>query len=311
MRRSLAFIAFALLVVGVFSVLGLWWALGPGAPKEISSAALPPLPTAPSSPAMPANPENAASPAPSESPPSEISESAPHPKVGLLDQGTLFVEARGQRFATENYALERLPSGEIVLQSQGTLTFKIAFINTQATFAQAMRFDAEKRPLSYQLAINGPIGIGNRKVSSSFSATQGLLNDGEKESTIDLPEEPFLLLGMFSSYTILTLWADEPQSLKVISLRGERRAGSPEGPPAAPTVTLERLGAVSLKASDGSIVGAEEYLLRSERFALKFYRDGARFLGMRSVATEKEPEGSFSIYRSDLFPKGFDVLSSR
>lgn len=299
MRRSLAFIAFALLVVGVFSVMGLWWALGPGAPKEISSAALPPLPTAPAS---PASPENTSPPAISENP------EPPTRKVGLLDQGILSVEARGRRFATEDYALERLPSGEIVLQSQGTLTFKIAFINTQATFAQAMRFDAEKRPLSYQLAINGPIGIGNRKVSASFSTTQGRLSDGEQENTMELPEAPFLLLGMFSSYTILTLWADEPQSLKVISLRGERRAGSPAGSPAAPTVTLERLGTVSLKAPDGSIVGAEEYLLRSERFALKFYRDGARFLGMRSVATEKEPEGSFSIYRSDLFPKGFAIL---
>ncbi len=298
MRRGLALIALAILVVGVLGLLGLWWALGPGAPQENSHVALPPLPTAPSPPTPPES-------TPAESPPAENSESAPHAKVGLLDQGTLFVEARGQRFATENYALERLPSGEIVLQSQGTLNFKIAFINTQATFAQAMRFDVERRPLSYQLAINGPVGIGNRKVSASFSASQGRLSDGEKEREIALPEEPFLLLGMFSSYTILTLWAEEQQSLKVISLRGERREESS----ASTTVTLERLGAVRLKAPDG-LVAAEEYLLRSERFALKFYRDGARFLGMRSVATEKEPEGSFSIYRSDLFPKGFDVLSS-
>lgn len=298
MRRSLAVLAIVLLFLGIFSVMGLWWALGPGAPKEISSTALPPLPSSPPSPpTSPPTPE-ATIPMPPE---------PPSPKVGLLDQGRLTIEGRGRQFATEEYSLKRLPTGELVLESQGRLTFKIAFINTQATFLQVMRFDAERRPLSYQLAINGPVGIGNRKVSALFHATEGLLSDGESESAVSLPQEPFLLLGMFSSYTVLALWADapEPLSLKIISLRGERRAGEP-APPTL-TVTLERLGAVSLQAPDGMHIAAEEYLLKSERFSLTFYRDGERFLGMRSVATEKEPEGSFFIYRSDLFPEGFTV----
>ncbi|MCS6902808.1 MAG: hypothetical protein NZO41_00790 [Candidatus Bipolaricaulota bacterium] len=301
MRRRLVILAIVLLFLGGVSAIGLWWMLGPGAPQEISTTALPPLPELPAPPPAP----------PSDSPtPEPVSQEEPSAtlKVGVLDQGKLTIEGRGQPFATEEYSLKRLESGEIVLESKGTLMFKIAFINTQATFVQVMRFDSERRPLSYQLALHGPVGIGNRKVSALFNETEGVLSDGEKESTIQLPEEPFLLLGMFSSYALLTLWAEpaEPLTLKVITLRGERGAGAPP----TPEVTLERLGTVRLQGGESTSTAAEEYLLQSERFSLKFYRDGERFLGMRSVATEKEPEGVFFIYRSDLFPKGFTVLQT-
>lgn len=302
MRRRLAILAIVLLCVGIFSGIGLWWALGPGASREISSTVLPPLPELPSPP--PAPPSSAPEPASQEDGPSPLPESVVL-KVGLLDQGKLTVEGRGQPFATEEYSLKRLDSGEILLESHGTLTFKIAFINAQATFLQVMRFDAQRRPLSYQVAINGPVGIGNRRVSALFHATEGVLSDGEKQTAIALPQEPFLLLGMFSSYTVLTLWAEvsEELTLKVITLRGERGAGAPP----TPEVTLERLGTVSLNGPEGVSLTAQEYLLKSERFSLKFYRDGERFLGVRSVATDKDPEGIFFIYRSDLFPKGFTV----
>ncbi|MCS6937516.1 MAG: hypothetical protein NZ610_07500 [Candidatus Bipolaricaulota bacterium] len=303
MRRRLAILGIVLLGIGGVSAIGLWWALGPGASQQISTTDLPSLPELPAPPSPPA-PEPA-SPDPEDSRPAESSAAL---KVGVLDQGKLTVEGRGQPFATEEYSLKRLESGEIVLESRGTLTFKIAFINAQATFMQVMRFNSEKRPLSYQLALHGPVGIGNRKVSALFRATEGVLHDGEKESTIQLPKEPFLLLGMFSSYTLLTLWAEpaEPLTLKVITLRGERGAGAPP----TPEVTLERLGIVRLQGPESTSTEAEEYLLQSERFSLKFYRDGERFLGMRSVATEKDPEGIFFIYRSDLFPKGFTVLQA-
>jgi len=205
------------------------------------------------------------------------------------------VEARGQRISTEEYTLERRDSGELALESHGTLAFKIALFTVQATFAQAITFTAQKRPLSYQVAINGPAGIGNRAVSARFGATTATVDDGQKKTEIVLPEEPFLLLGMFSSYAILPLWAkrDTAQKLRVISLRGDRRDREI-------WVLLEYVHSIQLR--DGSsTLDADEYLLTGEGLTLKLYLSGDRLLAVYNSTTERDQ--SFRIYRSDLFPR--------
>jgi hypothetical protein len=262
----------------------LWWALGPGAPS--STTALPPVPPLPEPPPA----------APPSEPPSEVSDELPKFLSGIIDSGTLVIEARGQRLGTEEYTLERREDGTLSLRSQGTLNFKIAFFSAQATFVQAIEFTAQRRPISYQLALDGPIGIGNRHVSASFGATIAIIDDGQKKTEIALPEEPFLLLGMFSSYAILPLWAtrEAAQKLKVISLRGDRRDREI-------WVLLEYLRPVQL--SDGSsTLEADEYLLKDEQFTLKLYLSGDRLVALKNDTTERDR--SFRIYRSDLFPQG-------
>ncbi|GBC76024.1 hypothetical protein HRbin07_00217 [bacterium HR07] len=290
------------LVIGVIlsAIVGgamgwLWWALGPGASSSTTALLpVPPLPAAPSS-----------APAPEPSAPSASPDVTVPVGAGVIDAGTLTVEARGQRLGTEEYTLERRENGELVLRSQGTLAFKIAFFNVQATFVQVMTFTAQRRPISYQLALHGPIGIGNRRVSASFGATAGTVNDGERQTEIALPEEPFLLLGMFSSYAILPLWAkpDAPQKLKVISLRGDRRDQGELW------VLVEHVGPVQMRGAQGALVQAEEYLLRGERLTLTLYLSGERFLALQND-THKRDE-SFRLYRSDLFPHGLDLISSQ
>jgi hypothetical protein len=216
--------------------------------------------------------------------------------VGILDRGTLVVEARGQRISTEEYTLERRDSGELVLHSQGTLSFKIALFTVQATFAQVITFSTQRRPLSYQFALQGPAGIGNRAVSARFGPTIAIVDDGHKKAEIALPQESFLLLGMFSSYAILPLWAtrEAAQKLNVISLRGDRRDREI-------SVLFEYMGPAQL--SDGSsTLEADEYLLKDEQFTLKLYLSEDRFLALKNDTTERER--SFRIYRSDLFPQG-------
>ncbi len=246
-------------------------------------------------PPVPPLPDTAPPPgAPPSEPPSEVSDEKF--LSGIIDSGTLVIEARGQRLGTEEYTLERREDGTLSLRSQGTLNFKIAILSVQATFVQAIEFTAQRRPLSYQFALQGPAGIGNRTVSASFGTTTGLVNDGERQTEIVLPEEPFLLLGMFSSYAILPLWAtrDAAQKLNVISLRGDRRDREI-------WVLLEYTGPVQL--SDGtSTLEADEYLLKDEQFTLQLYLSGDRLVALKNETTERDR--SFRLYRSDLFPQG-------
>lgn len=278
MRKRLALVGLVFLVIALGFGSWLWWSLGPGAPPA-------PLPSA-----LPTNATDTA--APLSAPPPEItpqSEAQDVPQaiaVGPVDHGALVIEARGQRLGTESYTLERQENGALHLQSQGTLNFKLAFLSVQATFVQVMTFNARRRPLSYQLALSGPIGVGNRNISASFGASEGIVDDGQHQMKITLPQEPFLLLGMFSSYTILPFWArpDAPQRLKVISLRGDRRDGGAEV-----WVVLEYKGKAQLRALHASAgaraVDAEEYLLKSERFTMQLYLSGERLLGLQSDET--------------------------
>ncbi len=281
----------------IFSVIAgglvgwLWWALGPGAPSSTvpsSTTVLPPVPPLPDTVTSPLA-------SPSE-PPSEASDELPKFLSGIIDSGTLVIEARGQRLGTEEYTLERREDGALWLRSQGTLNFKIAFFSAQATFVQAIEFTAQRRPISYQLALDGPMGIANRRVSARFGATAAIIDDGQKKTEITLPDESFLLLGMFSSYAILPLWAkrDAAQKLKVISLRGDRRDREI-------WVLLEYTGPVQL--SDGSsTLEADEYLLKDEQFTLKLYLAGDRLVALKNDTTERDR--SFRLYRGDLFPQG-------
>ncbi|MCX8103916.1 MAG: hypothetical protein N3E42_05745 [Candidatus Bipolaricaulota bacterium] len=295
MRKRFFVVGFIVSVL-VGGVLGwLWWALGPGSPS--STAELSPVPSLPP---LPETEMAAPPPEPSDS--SEPSEVSPTVAQGVIDRGRLAVEIRGRHIGTEDYTLERRENGELVLHSQGTLKFKIAFFDVEATFEQLMTFTAQRRPVSYQLALNGPVGIGNRRVSARFGAATGIVNDGERQSEIALPEEPFLLLGMFSSYAVVPLWAqsDGPQKLKVISLRGDRRNQGDIW------VVLARVGPVRLRGAQGDALEAEEYLLQSERLTLRVYLSGERLLALHNDTTKSDER--FRLYRSDLFADNFKTL---
>ncbi len=295
MRKRLALVGLVFLVIALGSGGWLWWSLGPGAPPQPSLSTLPPVPPLPTS--------TTDAPAPQ----SETRDVPQTIAVGPVDHGTLVIEARGRRLGTESYTLERQENGDLYLRSNGMLHFKIAFFNVQASFVQVMTFTAQRRPLSYQLALSGPMGVGNRKISAGFGASsEGIVDDGQHQTKITLPEEPFLLLGMFSSYAILPFWArpDAPQRLKVISLRGDRRDGGAE-------IWVVYKGKARLRAlhagAEAHAVDAEEYLLTSERFTMQLYLSGERLLGLQGAETERAE--SFRLYRSDLFPEGFEVLS--
>ena len=275
------------------SALGLlWWVSQSGA--RLAPTALPPVPSPPSTVTLPS------APAPELPVPSEPSDVSLSP--GGIDSGTLVIEIRSRRIGTEDYTLERRETGELVLHSQGTLKFKIAFFDVEATFEQVIAFSAQRRPTSYQLALHGPVGIGNRRVSAHFGASTGIVDNGERRSEIALPEEPFLLLGMFSSYAVVPLWAQPtaPQKLKVISLRGDRREQGDTW------VLLQYVGPVTLRNAQGDLLKAQEYLLTSERLTLKLYLSGERLLALQND-TDKSDE-SFRLYRYDLFPRDFEVL---
>lgn len=308
MRKRLALVGLVFLVIALGSGGWLWWSLGPGAPLAPLPSALPPVPPLPTSTTDTSVPLSA--PPPETTPQSETQDVPQTIAVGPVDHGALVIEARGQRLGTESYTLEHQENGALHLQSQGTLNFKLVFLSVQATFVQVMTFNAQRRPLSYQLALSGPIGVGNRKISASFGASEGIVDDGQHQMKISLPEEPFLLLGMFSSYTILPFWArpEAPQRLKVISLRGDRRDGGAEV-----WVVLEYKEKVRLRAlhasAEARAVDAEEYLLKSERFTMQLYLSDKRLLGLQG--DEAERDESFRLYRSDLFPQGFEVLSEQ
>lgn len=278
----------------VFAAIGgalgwLWWA---SQPAMRAPATLPPVPPLSETAALPSEPAA----------PSELPDASLIFTPGIIDSGKLAIEIRGRHIGTEDYTLERRENGELVLHSQGTLKFKIAFFDVEAAFEQVIAFAAQRRPVSYQLALNGPVGIGNRRVSVRFGAATGIVDNGERRSEIALPEEPFLLLGMFSSYAVVPLWAqpDASQKLNVISLRGDRRDQGDIW------VLLEYVRPVTLRNAQGDLLEAEEYLLKNERLTLKLYLSGERLLALQND-TNKSDE-SFRLYRHDLFPRDFEVL---
>lgn len=275
------------LVVGGGALGWLWWTTQ--SRPSISTTELPPAP--PLS-------EPAPIPRSASESPTQVEKVPLIVTPGVIDSGTLAIDIRGQRIGTEDYTLERRENGELVLRSQGELRFKIAWFDVKATFEQVITFTAQRRPMSYQVALDGPIGIGRRRINASFGTTTGTVMDGERRSELALAEEPFLVLGMFSSYAILPLWAtpEAPQKLKVVTLRGDRRDV---------WVVLEYVGPVTLYDAQGNSFAAEEYLLKGERLTLKFYLSGERLLALHND-TRKDNE-RFLLYRHDIFADTFAV----
>lgn len=264
----------------------LWWTSQPAMRAPVTLSPVPDFSPPPSELAMPSEP-------------SDASLTVTH---GIIDSGKLAIEIRGRNIGTEDYTLERRENGELTLHSRGALTFKIALFDVEATFEQVITLTAQRRPVSYQLALSGPAGIGNRRVSARFEVATGIIDNGKHRLEIVLPEEPFLLLGMFSSYAVVPLWAQPhtPQKLHVISMRGDRRDQSPSW------VLLEYVRPVTLRNAQGDLLEAEEYLLTNERLTLKLYLSGERLLALQNESTKSEE--TFRLYRHDLFLRDFEVL---
>ncbi len=240
----------------------------------------------------------------------------------VVDQGTLTIEARNQRFAEEAYILKVLADGTFQLVSQGKIKFKIVLIDAEIRYSQAVQWGSDLRPSSFAVESKGPAGFGNRKIQALVKeATAQITSDG-KPSERPVPSQPFFLLSMFSAYAILPQWlakaARENFDIPVltINLRGSEQESSNtqnrQGPPPTTQLTLKKLGPLEIqdKKDSAKTLLVEQYQAISNNLSSIVFVSKNQFIGLLSEPADKSSDRRFFIYRSDLFPNGFSVKKS-
>jgi hypothetical protein len=237
----------------------------------------------------------------------------------ILDQGTLAIEARNQRFAEEAYILKELADGTFQLVSQGKIKFKIVLIDAEIRYSQAVQWNSDLRPNSFAVESKGPAGFGNRKIQALVKEKIAQITSDGQPSERAVPNEPFFLLSMFSAYAILPQWlAKMPgENLDIpvltISLRGSESESNKnqnrEGPPPATQITIKKLDSAEIqdRKDSSKILSVERYMAISNNISSIVFVAKNQFVGLLSEPAEKSSDRRFFIYRSDLFPNGFSV----
>ena len=198
---------------------------------------------------------------------------APGPKTFTLSQpesGRLAFEAQGKKLGEEAYKLERLPTGEYKLSSQGFFSFNVLASDVKFEYTQETRLNADLRPLSFALDFHGPLGLGNRSTKVQIEGEQALISSGsDKPREIQVPKERFLLLGMFSSYVLATkmVTGSDPMRLTAFIAAGFEgpQDQAQEDNTSALTVPLEFVKLAPVRIRDkatGKEREVEQYLLR-------------------------------------------------
>jgi len=260
----------------------------------------------------------------SKAPPIEtpVHESAP-PVVLKEEAGRLVFEARGQKLGEESYQLKRLPSGEYQLSSTGYFSFKVLFVPTKFEYTQEILLSADLKPLSFSLEMKGPLGFGSQSVMMKIAGQKAFVTSGQQQSEIEIPTGRFVLLGMFSSYTLMPkLMTGQTQDhFTVLIIRG---FGGPRGQsrdsdraPAPPfSIEIVKLESVKVRAG-GSEQEVEQYVLRmgnpsdssKPSRGLRLLVADGELIGLIGPPREAS-RGPFKVYRADLFPNGFEVVQT-
>ncbi len=248
------------------------------------------------------------------------------PVILQPESGRLAFEAEGKKLGEETYQLERLPTGEYQLRSQGFFSFDVLASKVKFEYTQDIRVDPNLRPLGYSLDFQGPLGLGNRSTTVQIQAEKALISSGEKQREITVPQGRFVLLGMFSSYALATKLVTSGDRVRLAAFI----AAGFDGPESQPQeiqpllFPLEVVRVPLLRLKDratGNEVEVEQYLLRlGGRDGEDPSRDDAEgprllavkgeFWGLMSTLQDAS-KGTFRVYRIDLFPQGFDIVPSK
>lgn len=255
---------------------------------------------------------------------SETSSAKAAPMVIQPQSGRLAFEAQDKKLGEEAYQLERLPTGEYKLSSQGFFAFNVLASDVKFEYTQEIQLNQDLRPLAYSLEFHGPLGLGNRSTQIQIDGEKALISSGDQPREIPVPKGRFLLLGMFSSYVLATrmMTGSDPMHLTAFIAAGFEEPKDQPQDSSALTVPVEFVKLAAAKIRDkatGKEREVEQYRLRlghdehkdpESHGGLKLLASQGEFLGLIGVSQEAS-RGEFQVYRMDLFPHGFEILPAK
>jgi len=240
----------------------------------------------------------------------------------LPESGTLAFEANGNPLGTSEYEYARLPDGRIQLFSQGEFSFKITFVEVSVKYRQQVVWGEDLEPVYYTAEFKGPLDFGNQKNTLTINGDTATLNSGKEDASVELPQGPLSILGMFSSYGFLVqLLAEDRLEFPLNTVfMGGGRPQEGQGGAQLQTFLMNieqvepmniRVGNTEQQVERYAIQPADQSEAEEEDSGGNFQllvQEG-RWVGLLGVSSNGEEEGMFKVYRSDIFPEGFEIIT--
>ena len=221
--------------------------------------------------------------------------------------GALALTADGRSFGEEAYELSVSVDGA-VLKSSGRFWFKILLATIDVAFEQRWEGGAGLEPTLYTLHMDAPFGQG-QDVAATLDGDRFAVRRNRDETRLSIVPERTVVLGTFSTYTLVPLWFERRQqdgaaSLDVLLFGGP--PGTAAGGGELPTVIVERAGTATARAGD-LLIEFDAYKIRSPLGDSVLYAKGREFLALVAGTADRP----LLVYRSDYFPQGFTVVDTQ
>ena len=221
--------------------------------------------------------------------------------------GALAIIANGKQFGEESYELQISSGDGVHMISNGTFSFKVLFATIKAVFSQSLSLDRDLRPDHYTLEMNGPLGIGSRRIEGAVVGNVAHVISGDVEKEIQLGIDIPLVLGTFSTYALIPLLTSslgdgEMAEFQVIPLFGGSTKDDAISSDADVLLRVERAGHVLIKTGSREVL-VDKYIVISSIGNSTLLAKDDEFLAF--VASSSD--GSLIAYRSDYFPDGIEL----
>ena len=191
-------------------------------------------------------------------------------------------------------------------------------VNTKFHFQQAIGWNEETAPEILSFKINGPLGVGNREFDIDFSPEEpyrtASIVTAESHEDVRLPHGELAVQGTFSSFAMLPyIMGDRNEAeIQLIIANGfgpRNSAGATSN-----EIVLDYLGQVLVRDEQQEIwvdeyqFAPSDYGSEAEKGSLRLLYIDNEMMGIYAKSTDERAE-SFQVYRSDLFPEGFEIVS--
>jgi hypothetical protein len=308
-----------LLAVSVLVSVGIWAILYFDLPERIllslDSAGASTLPSSEQTPSQ--NTPPASNPTSRKPPQANSSNQEAQP---IVEEGRLIGLLDGRIISDEQFQLTQTTDG-LALTAQGYFYPTLLIIRATVDFSQEMQWGNDFRPQRYDLEAHGPLGFGDRSIQIEVELRQAIVKNGGNEQLRPLASGPFFLAGSFSSYTILPKILSAHAQAVHLQLpvfpsgwRGDAPAGDSPAEQAdfAPDLTLDREGAATLIGNDPQAkpLDVERYTLTMGKLTSDLFIQGDEFIASSSRPVGPDGVPELVIYRADIFPEGFRILSN-
>lgn len=232
----------------------------------------------------------------------------------IPQSGELEFRVRDKVQGRERYTFTRLEDGGLQAFAEGKFFFEIAYIPLELAYRQLLQLDAALAPVQYATELRGPLGLGNSDTRIDFGPQQAVMITNGTETIIPVPTPDMLAINMFATFSLLTQWFEVGQreaTFMALDAGGfEDNATLSEGGFRFGEMRLERMDDIGVQTGDEQIQ-LQRYRIDidgpQDGFQVLFYE--GRWAGMWGEATD-DGGGYFTVYHTDLFPNGFDVIVS-